>query len=188
MSRDTDDFVNKVINKVINNPADDLLTISEAARRFNLSVHTIRYWIKTGKLKAKKEGRQYRIAAEDINKLVNKVINKDAEFINKVANKVTDKVVNKAESEEITALRAEVAHLKEENRLLRERIQELQEERLFLRDRILALEGTISSLQETLKTLSQKALPSPGESLGQKLKKLFKRRRKEQEEQTPPGS
>jgi len=129
--------------------------VSEAARILGVSPKTVIRRIKRGELQGRKEGNRWVVNLSDISG--------------------TD--VGQLSGADIAALKERIARLEEENRLLRERVQELREERLFLRDRILALEGTISALQETLKTLSQKALPPTGESLGQKLKRLFKRKR-----------
>ena len=140
--------------------------VSEAARILGVSPKTVIRRIKRGELQGRKEGNRWVVNLSDI--------------AGQVSGQMSDMIgtdVGQLSRGDIAALKERVARLEEENRLLRERVQELQEERLFLRDRILALEGTISALQETLKTLSQKALPPTGESLGQKLKRLFKRKR-----------
>ena len=43
-----------------------LFTCEDLARRYSVKIITVYDWIKTGKLKAVKIGRQYRIRPEDI--------------------------------------------------------------------------------------------------------------------------
>lgn len=53
------------------NDAENLLSVQETAKRFDISVITIRRWIKEGKLQAVKLGRQWRIRDSEIKKIIN---------------------------------------------------------------------------------------------------------------------
>lgn len=50
--------------------ADDWLTIEEAARYLKLSIETVRRYVRTGKLKATRLERQYRINREELDRLL----------------------------------------------------------------------------------------------------------------------
>ena len=52
------------------NDAENLLSVQETAKRFDISVITIRRWIKEGKLQAVKLGRQWRIRDSEIRKII----------------------------------------------------------------------------------------------------------------------
>ena len=70
------------------------------------------------------------------------------------------------------ALKTENEALKRQIEMLRERIREMQEERVFLRERIL-------NLERWLEEERARALPKPRTSLGESIRKLFKRKREE---------
>ena len=92
----------------IKRDVNSLLTISEASRKFGISVHTIRKWIKSGKITAFKEGNRYKISAHELQ-----------QYINPRIDQYTDTMVN-------TEAAVEIALLKEQNRLYQERIRELE--------------------------------------------------------------
>lgn len=48
----------------------ELLTVEEVAEELRLHPHTIRNWIRTGRLPAKKYGRSYRIRKQDLQALL----------------------------------------------------------------------------------------------------------------------
>jgi excisionase family DNA binding protein len=50
---------------VVGTAADELLSLQEAADRLGVSVYTVRRWIKDGKLRAFKPGKEYRVREPD---------------------------------------------------------------------------------------------------------------------------
>ena len=58
--------------------SDKMLTVTEVAKQFSVSRHTVLKWINKGKIKAVKVVKVYRIPKEEIDRLIDKQRKEDA--------------------------------------------------------------------------------------------------------------
>ena len=65
-------FVVNVVQKMDKNRGDTMYTVTEVAKQFSVSRQTVLKWIKTGKIKAVKVVKVYRIPKEEIDRLIDK--------------------------------------------------------------------------------------------------------------------
>lgn len=139
------------------------INTTEAARRLGLSLDQVRRLIRSGKLKARKEGQVWMIDERELESL----------RLASVSQASQEEIARIAQLEaENRALKTENEALKRQIEMLRERIREMQEERVFLRERIL-------NLERWLEEERARALPKPRTSLGESIRKLFKHKREE---------
>ena len=65
-------FVVNVVQKMDKKRGDKMYTVTEVANMFSVSRQTVLKWIKTGKIKAVKVVKVYRIPKEEIDRLIDK--------------------------------------------------------------------------------------------------------------------
>ena len=132
---------------------DNCISVSEAAQRLGVCVETVRRWIKSGKIKARKVGIRYFIPLSEIEERVSTPSGR-------VSGGISGQISEQSAKDEI------IAALREQNRVLQERIRELEADKAYLQERILTLERLLESM-------APKALPKP--PLRERIKRLFKR-------------
>ena len=134
---------------------DGWITPAQAAIRLGVSVDTVRRWIRQGKLKAHKEGDRYWI---------------DPDIL------------------PVSAVKDVGQEPDSEVMILRERVRELERDKAYLQELVVDLrkqiekqQETIEMMQQTINTLTLRALPPPRRSLMDRIKRMFKRQREEKE-------
>jgi len=124
--------------------------VSDAAKMLGVCVETVRRWIKSGKIKARKVGTRYLIPLSEIEK-----------YVSISSGQMSGQVSGQPSKDEIIAV------LREQNRVLQARVRELEADKTYLQERIVTLERLLESL-------APKALPKP--PLRERIKSFFRRR------------
>ena len=96
---------------------DNCIGVSEAAMRIGVCVETVRRWIKSGKIKAYREGNRYLIPIPEIET-----------HVNKMPRQISGQASGQDPKDEI------IAALKEQNRILQDRVRELEKDKAYLKN------------------------------------------------------
>jgi len=129
---------------------DNCIGVSEAAMRIGVCVETVRRWIKSGKIKAYREGNRYLIPIPEIET-----------YVNKMPRQISGQASGQDPKDEI------IAALKEQNRILQDRVRELEKDKAYLQEEVVRL-------QHLLEAAMPKALPRF--SLREKIRGIFRRK------------
>lgn len=145
-------------NKTENNP-NKWCSLSEASDMLGMTYQTTRRRVLEGVLEYKKDGREYLVNRKDVEELAKELENNG----------------KKDENQDIKEMEIELRVSREQNRMLKEqidmqkeRIKDLEEDKGFLLNQIEEKDRVISELMP-------KALPKPKQSIGEKIKGLFRR-------------
>lgn len=138
--------------------SDNWYTVTEAATLLGVSSQTVRRRISSGELESKKEeNRRYvKVEQDDIPELK----------LNNMC--ITDDTQSDRHEYELRILEERNQNLQEKMASLKERIRELEEDKGFLLNQI-------EKKDRVIKELMPKALPKPKQSIGEKIKGLFRR-------------
>jgi excisionase family DNA binding protein len=129
---------------------DKWYTVSEVASMLGVSTETVRRRIKAGEYESKIEGNKYLVKLTDASNLTPQIAGICA----------TD----------VPQMEYEFKLLRERNQMLENRVQELEEDKGFLLSQI-------NEKDRLMNELVLRALPKPKATVGERLKRLFKRSR-----------
>ena len=141
------------------NDGNKWCSLSDAAGILGMTYQTTRRRVLEGVLEYKKDGREYLVNRKDVEKLAKELENNG----------------KKDENQDIKEMEIELRVSREQNRMLKEqidilsfRISDLEEDKGFLLNQIEEKDRVISELMP-------KALPKPKQSIGDRIKGLFRR-------------